>query len=238
MFLRIVVFVPLIFFSVACSQGSKGVRQELDELDGSVETIRGRQAEQAAEIGAIRDDLRKIAGRLDELEHINTTRFGSELGALRREVGDLKLRTPPPPGVPNVELTDDEYFAANLPAHEAKILIDALAKIREGSFSLAVPALLSMFENGYDRPYTPNLFFWLGVCYDGNGEYRKAVGAYNDLVTRYPKHQRAPHALLRQAESLFKLGDRETSALVFRKLVKDFPKSTEADQAKAKLKKL
>jgi len=62
--------------------------------------------------------------------------------------------------------------------------------------------------------------------------------AYTEVATRFPKSNRAPTALYRQALVLVRLGDRKTATLSLRKLVDDYPKSPEAQMAKDKIKEL
>ena len=66
----------------------------------------------------------------------------------------------------------------------------------------------------------------------------KALAAYHEVVTKYPKHQRAALALYRQALVFIRLKDSKTAGLTLRKLIAEFPGSSEAAQAKEKLKDL
>ena len=80
--------------------------------------------------------------------------------------------------------------------------------------------------------------FWQGVAFDGLSDNRGALKAYSEVVSRYPKSNRAPSALYRQSLVFVRLGDKKTATLSLRKLLDDYPKSPEAAMAKDKLKEL
>jgi TolA-binding protein len=90
--------------------------------------------------------------------------------------------------------------------------------------------------DGTDRAAVP--LFWEGVAFDGLHDDRQALRAYAEVVSRYPKSQRAPSSLLRQASVLVRLGDPKAARLSLQKLLDDYPRAPEAAIAKDKLRDL
>ncbi len=58
------------------------------------------------------------------------------------------------------------------------------------------------------------------------------------MVDHYPKHYKVPAALLKQALSFLHLGDNEAARILFRKIVKEYPRSEQAPVARKYLKRL
>ena len=60
--------------------------------------------------------------------------------------------------------------------------------------------------------------------------------AYQKVINGYPKGNKVPSAMLQQALTFEKINDTTTANLVFNKLVKNFPKTKEAEIARKRLK--
>ncbi len=210
--------------------------RQLDKLQTSLDDLRGLQAEQTTEIANLREESRELRGRLEELEHTQDQRLGKDLTSLRDDLSTLKRRVPPPPIVPVAALDADEARIPSLPSDMSQPFSEGLLKIREGDFPGAVPILQAALDSSYGPETAGYVLFWLGVANDGLKDNKAALQAYNELVSKYPKHPRAASGLLRQSAVFARLGDKSLATLTLKKLVADFPKSAEAVEAKEKLK--
>lgn len=225
-------------FITGCGESITKVRLDMNRLEQSINDMRDFQAEHTTQIAGIRNDIRTITGRLDEMQHSQSRALGSDLNSIRSDLSNLKRRVPPPPVVPVAILEKDEVFATTLPEEIGRLLTDSLVQIREGNFAAATPALKSALELSYGKDWSANILFWLGVSYDGLEDNRNALAAYNEQVSRFSRHERAPQALLRQAAVFSRLGDIQAAKLTLKKLIAEYPKSSEVAQAKEKLKGL
>ena len=213
-------------------------RAQLSKMENSINDLRGYQADQTTQISALQNEIRRVSGRLDEIEYQQKTHVGSDLSSLKDDLTRLKTRVPPPAQVPLAPLEEDEALVGRLPAEVAKTFSDGLLKVREGAYNEAIPLFQQILDSTQPGDFTANVLFWSGVCYDGNEENRQSLSAYSDIVARFPKHARAPQALLRQSAALVRLGDSKTAKLSLQKLLQDYPKSTEAARARERLKDL
>ena len=68
------------------------------------------------------------------------------------------------------------------------------------------------------------------------GQYEQAILAFQDVIKKYPRGNKVPNALLRQALAFYKLKDKTSAKLLLRKVIKKYSKSNEAKIAKNKLK--
>ena len=69
------------------------------------------------------------------------------------------------------------------------------------------------------------------------GDYKTAVLRFDDVVTKYPNGEKAADALYRQGESLLKLGPGygKAAGKAFERVLKEYPNSARAPEAKKQL---
>ena len=229
-------FVLLALAFVGCAAGSKSLQKEVSKLRGELQSLRTYQAEQSAELTAIRGDMRKLSGQFEELEYQQRIGKTPGISELKDNLSDLERRIPPPPIVPVAALERDElYVENNLPEDVKQLLATSFLHLRKGAYRDALPLLTNASDLSYGEDWAAIIFFWFGVAYDGIGDNRKALGAYHEVVSRFPKHSRASLALLRQASVFIRLGDSNAAKLTLKKITSDYPQSSEAAAAKKRI---
>jgi tol-pal system protein YbgF len=80
--------------------------------------------------------------------------------------------------------------------------------------------------------------FYIGEIYYTNGDFQRAVEAYNDVIDRYPKGTRTAGAHLRKGYALLELRQKDAAVKELRALIKRFPGTDEAKRASERLKGL
>ena len=204
------------------------------KLERSVEDIRAYQREQAESIGLLDSEVKLLAGKIEQLEFGGRAR-GGDISSLKQDLSALRSKVPPTL-VPAAMLEEDEVWANGLPAETAQIFVDALGALREGRFPDALPLLQAAAEQADSSDKAGVILFWQGVAYDGLSDNKGALRSYAEVVARFPKSTRAPNALMRQADVLVRIGDSALAKDSLRKLIKDYPKTAEASEARDKLK--
>jgi TolA-binding protein len=166
--------------------------------------------------------------------------FDSDTGVGSGSVspGGVGSLASPPPLVPAELLMRDEAMAAELPPETARLLRNALTRLREGAYREAMPFLEQALGLSYEMEWTANILFWIGVSFDGMADNPRALATYHDIVTQFPRHPRSAHALLRQASVFVRLNDVPTARLTLQKLVAEYSGTPEADQARDRLARL
>ncbi|HKI81741.1 MAG TPA: tetratricopeptide repeat protein, partial [Pseudodesulfovibrio sp.] len=86
--------------------------------------------------------------------------------------------------------------------------------------------------------FTPSAVFWQGQCYYMLKDYARAVILYEDVIEKYQKSSKYKAALLRSGYSWEHLSKPELAKMRFEEIIKKFPKSVEATQAKRSLDKM
>jgi tol-pal system protein YbgF len=153
--------------------------------------------------------------------------------------------TTPPAAPPPVE--DDAWRrdvareqnvagAVNVPERGEYLgLLDGLA---QKDCARSVGQLNGFAAKYKDSPLADNALYWTARCYAVRGDQNQAISKFYDVVTRYPKGDKAPAALLAQGNLFVDIGDSPDARLAFSKLIRDYPNSEEAARARQRLSEL
>ncbi len=150
---------------------------------------------------------------------------------------------PAPPSPPaedpwrrDVAREQAEAGTVNVPERGAYLqLLDGLAK---KDCSRAIPQLNSFASANRESPLADDALYWTARCYAASGDQNQAISKFYDVVTRYPKANKAPAALLAQGNLFVSMGDTPDARLALSKLIRDYPNSEEAALARQKLTQL
>ena len=150
-----------------------------------------------------------------------------------------------PPAPPKPPAEDDDEWRREVAREQAAVgamnvaergdylaVLDGLARKDCGK---AVPQLNGFASSKKDSPLADNALYWVARCYSLKGDQNQAISKYYDVVTRYPKGDKAPAALWAQGNLFVDMGDTPDARLAFSKLIRDYPGSDEAARARQKL---
>jgi tol-pal system protein YbgF len=148
---------------------------------------------------------------------------------------------PPPPAVDDEwrrEVAQDQAVAGTVDVPERAEYLAALQGLSHGDCAKATPELNAITSKSKGSPLADNALYWEARCHAIRGEQNQAVTTYYDVVTRYPKGDKAPAALWQQGKLFLRMGDSPDARLALSKLIKDYPASAEASLARQKLAEL
>ena len=151
------------------------------------------------------------------------------------------LPPPPPAAVDDEwrrEVAQDQAVAGTVDVPERADYLTALQGLSHGDCAQAAPELSAIISRSKGSPLADNALYWQARCHAIRGEQSQAVTTYYDVVTRYPKGDKAPAALWQQGKLFLSMGDAPDARLALSKLIKDYPASAEAAQARQKLAEL
>ena len=142
-----------------------------------------------------------------------------------------RLAVVPLPGGPRVTKTD----ATNGPVAE----YDAGRQLfRKRAYAQAAQ-VFSRFARRYPRhTHADNALYWLAECFYRQGRVRKAAWVLRQLLKRYASGNKAPSGLLKLALCEQRLGRKAQARKVFGQVVRLYPRTREAAQAAAHLRRL
>ncbi len=106
---------------------------------------------------------------------------------------------------------------------------------KEGKYEKARESFENFLKQYPDTEFSDNAQFWVGECYYFEKKYEKAIVEYDKVTKNFPEGNKVPYALLKQSLSFLKLGDKASAKLLLQQVIKDFPNTSQARIARAKL---
>ena len=77
--------------------------------------------------------------------------------------------------------------------------------------------------------------YWMGEANYFKRDYNAALGSYQDLLSRFPRSERAPDALLKVGFSQLELKQTATGRATLERVTREYPDSTAAGLARQRL---
>lgn len=220
-------------------------RKAILDLRVKLEALKQDQVKQAAEqaeqVQQVRRALIDMNNLIEQLRmELANVRGGNEQAM--RDISELQRR------FRDVQVGLDQRLVKLEPA---KVVLDgrefladpeekrsydaAVEQFRRGDFAEAAKSLQA-FQRRYPQSgYSDSVWFWLGNAHFGKRDYREAVMAFRTLVSTSPQHARAAEALYSVASCQIELKDLKAAKRTLEDLLKTYPSSEVAPDAKAKL---
>ena len=222
-------------------------RSDREEKDQSLRT---QSASLLAMVEELRQEIRVINGRLDEIGHtagqqaagggdmppVNLNELSAATRRNEERISQLEqiLKVAPPPSStvapvatpppPTKGPSEEELYQA------AKMAFD-----RE-DFDVARKKFQEILDKYPSSQNADNAQFWIGESYYREKWYEKAILEYQKVIESYPKGNKVPASLLKQGFAFYNLGDKANSRLIMEELIRKYPNSNEAKIAAEKLK--
>lgn len=204
------------------------------EFQNQLRDLRAVQAEHTVRLDDMNQELRQLSGRVDELQHLVSGRTEK----LEKALEQVTSRVPPPEGVPEDMLAEDEERINRISGEQATQYKNGLQQLRSGDFSAAQLTFSNFADVNPNTTFTDNALFWVGISLEKMGQYDRAVNAYSQVFQKYPAEDKVPYSLFRLGEVFAKMGLIEEAKLSLSKLINDHPKHKLAKFAQAKIKEL
>jgi len=117
-------------------------------------------------------------------------------------------------------------------------VLELAAKHMKAGRNAVARALLQKAQK--DHPGDPamdEVRYRLAETWFNEGEWRKAIGEFNAVIEGWPKSKWAPWAMLAQGDAFAKLGQGDNAKLFYSEVIRVYPKSDAAKEAKKQLQK-
>jgi tol-pal system protein YbgF len=206
------------------------------------EQVRGVAASAAgvgSKVDAMGGDIQALRSSVEDIT--------SRLGRLQQQLADLNkavqaLAAPPAPPPPAPGTTAPSTTSAGGPPPDlppADVLYqNATRDARGGKYDLALQEYQNYLKYYKDNEYAPNAQFNIGVIHYTQKDLESALADFDAVLEKYPDNPKTPDALLMKGKTLVGMGRPTQGAAEFRELIKRFPNTDQATQAKAQLKAL
>ncbi len=200
------------------------------DLSTRIDRLEGAQRgslEMANQLEAIRQDIAKLRGQIDQLSN--------ELANQQKRNKDLytdldtRLKKLEPTSV------SIDGKAATVDRSEQASFDAAIGQFRSSDFRGAAVSLQSFIARFPQSAYAPAAYYWLGNSQYQLKDYKGAIASQQTVVEKYADSTRAPDALLNIAASQIELNDRRSARATLQRIIKDYPDSEAAKLAKERL---
>jgi len=227
---------PLVTGCVTVAEQRKMERrlnERIDRMEAG-EDGASRLADLAARLEGIEQELARLTGRVEVVEH--RAEEAVEQARTAREEAARSGAPPPPPsgeaGPGAASDADSGASAAELEAYRA-----ARTAWSDGDTEACIDRFRNFLQTYPSSSYAENASYWMADCYFKQGDYKTAVLRFDDVVARFPKSTRAPDALYRQGEALLRLGPGygKAAGKAFERVIDEYPNSAQAQEAKKQL---
>jgi len=201
---------------------------------------RERLAELAARIDALEQESELLRGRLEVTEHrvaeaLREARAARQEGAT--EAVESGATTPGDGAAPASEgaAGGNAMLSEELAAYKA-----ARSTWSSSDWEACVDRLGEFLQTYPSSVYADDAAYWRADCYFQQGNYKKAILRFDDVVARYPNGNKAADALYREGEALLRLGPAYNTAArkAFERVLTEYPDSDRAAEADQQLKLL
>jgi tol-pal system protein YbgF len=202
--------------------------RERARLAEQVKAIDAQQAFVLAETKAVRQELDQLQKEVGQT--------GAALRELRLTVEDAERKAAAPPAGAAVAATPGRGGPRE--ASPEKLYASAMASFRSEEHGQAVLEFGEVVEQFPQHPLASNSLYWIGEVYYRQGEFRQALVKLEKLIDGYPQSAQVPEALLKVGLCHRALKDTAAARESFARVMKNYPGTNAASQARALLSQL
>jgi len=241
---------------IADSKASQeDLRREIAKVRGEVEEVRYRLDRLAKERVGSGPQIKILEDRITALEKQFKPREEpgapptvtseppsvpqpAELPAVPRAVQPPPTSPTPPasPGTPAVGKEDPHLSKEPTEVQDEYKL--ALRALNDQQYDKAIQQFRNFQRKYPNSDMADDAQYLIGESYFAQKDYNRAILEFNEVLLRYPKGDKVPAALLRQAYAFAELGDKVDARLVLQKLMSEHPDAPEAERGRQKLAEL
>jgi tol-pal system protein YbgF len=226
--------------------------------EANEQALRQMSASIRAQIDELREEVRTLSGRLEEIEHSQRvkgqgaaadtgdkpredrlTRLEESTQQLAQRLArveeQLKIEPASAPKPPESRIRPES--AARVPS-EDELYTRAKQAFDQGNTAQARKGFEEIIQRYPSSASANNAQFWIGETFYREKAYEKAILEYQKVIEKYPKGNKVPAALLKQGHAFLALGDKVNSRLILEEVVRKYPQTPEAKAASDKLKEI
>ncbi len=227
------------------SAGKEDVQSVNARIVEQTETLLKSNATLVSKVNEIDERVQNTQGSIEQSSY-RMDQLAQQLAQVKRDVDDLRARitalqaTPAPitPGTPSSsELTVPAAPAAP-GADPMQTYQAAYRDYQRGNYDLAIEGFREFVQDNANSDMADNAAYWIGESLFSQKKYREAIAQFDSVVTRYPRSDKVPGALLKKGYAYISLGERAQGIVQLQYVVHEHPKSQEASLARQKLKQL
>jgi tol-pal system protein YbgF len=241
-FAALVLALPLATGCVTVAEFRKVQRDVIDlkrsQAPGGGAAPSERLAELAVRLDALEQEDELMRGRLEVAEH-SASEALREARAARQEgaTGAVDPGANAAPGEGAEPGPEGAEGGSGALTEELAAYKAARSHWSSSDWEACVDRLGEFLQTHPSSVYADDAAYWRADCYFQQGNYKKAILRFDDVVSRYPNGNKAADALYREGEALLRLGPAYNTAArkAFERVLSEYPDSDRAAEAKQQL---
>jgi tol-pal system protein YbgF len=214
-------------------QGSS--KQEMADLETSIAakmtSLLKSEADMQVELRSLTSQMSELGAKLDDTNY-RLAQLSQQIAATNQELKGARMSAPADPGVGSLP------GGGNAPADPEALYQQAYNDYLRGNYDLAILGFRQYLEAFPGTELADNAAYWVGECYFSQRKFQAAVREFDDVLSRYPRSDKLPSAILKKGYALLELGDRAKGVVQLQHVVREYPASDEANLARQRLKSL
>lgn len=125
-----------------------------------------------------------------------------------------------------------------IPENPLELYNSAIRDYQRGNFDLAISGFRDFLTQNAGSELADNASYWIGESLFSQKKYREAIEQFDSVVTKFPRSDKVPGALLKKGYSYISLGEKAQGIVQLQYVVHEHPSSQEASLARQRLKQL
>ncbi len=202
-----------------------------------VEVLNSRLTEINHQLVNFSEEMASVSSaKIEEMENKMTV-LTEEVKNIYKELDSLRKKCNTPPRKTQPAIFESSTFGPGSADRLMSLSQDerryrqAQSFFNAGQFVNAVVAFKEALKAAPEGKNAPDCQYWIGECYFKLSQYAYAIANYKKVFS-YSKSDKADDAQMRIAISYSKLGDNEQAVVEFKNLLKIYPQSEYADEAR------
>ncbi|MFZ3341842.1 MAG: tetratricopeptide repeat protein [Terriglobales bacterium] len=231
-------------------QAMTQMKQSFDERMGVMKNLVEQNVVVANKVSAAIDNLQSSINRQQTDRAAQVDQISGQIQALNDTMDELKVRL----AKLTKQLEDMQAAQQSMAAQQAQaqqqaqqlaaapppdvLYNNALRDFNGAKNDLATQEFNDYIKYYPDTDLAGNAYFYLAEMEFKNGDYQKAIANYDLVLQNFPSGTKAASAQLKKGFALLELGNKDEGEQELRHVVQRYPRTSEAMQARDRLRKL
>lgn len=206
-----------------------------------------------AKVDQIEDRLQTTQGGVEQSNY-RIDQFAQQIAKAQRDLDDIRaliaaMQQQPAAAAPATTdpATPDAGTASSgevtVPATQptgdpTQLYQAAYRDYQRGNFDLAIEGFRDFLSVNRVNDLADNAEYWIGESLFSQKKYREAIQQFDVVVSKYPRSDKVPGALLKKGYAYISIGERAPGIVQLQYVVHEHPNSQEASLARQRLRQL
>jgi tol-pal system protein YbgF len=212
------------------------------------QTLLKSNATLVAKVGEIEEKMNNAQGTVEQTNY-RIDRLVQQVTQAQHDVDEVKAQAaaraaaviqpgPPAPDGNGASMSEVTVAPPATTENPLEVYQAAYRDYQRGNYDLAIGGFRDFLSRNASSDLADNASYWVGESLFSQKKYREAIQEFDSVVTKYPKSDKVPGALLKKGYAYISLNEKAQGIVQLQYVVHEHPQSQEAALARQKLKQL